>query len=303
MDEKTSNTAIKVLVLEDDLEFAFVIKKILSSPVLAYNVIHVACLGDALQKINQDFFDILLIDLDVPDSRGLETFRSIHSAALETAIVVITAHEEEDLAITAVREGAQDYLNKMDVGRKTLKQAMGYAMERQQSQLSIQRMAFTDDLTGLYNRRGFISLCNKYLKLSQRTRKEAVLLFADLNGLKKLNDTFGHHEGDRALIDIAELLRSTFRESDVIARIGGDEFAVLAAGVSPEETDTLVRRLEARMELKKNQDGKVCSYSISVGSARYHPDRNCTVEELLSEADTAMYARKRGQKRPQEVQS
>lgn len=298
-----TNKAIKVLLLEDDLEFAFVLKKILSTPVLAYDVLHVACLGDVLKKINHDLFDIILLDLDVPDSRGLETFRSVHSSAPETAVVVITAHEDESLAITAVREGAQDYLNKMDVGRKTLKQAMGYAMERQRSQISIQKMAFTDDLTGLYNRRGFISLCQKYLKLSQRTRKEALLLFADLNGLKRINDNFGHQEGDRALVEIADLLRSTFRESDIIARIGGDEFTVLAAGVSPEETDTLIGRLEARMELQKNKGGKGYTYSISVGFARYNPDQDCTVEELLSKADEAMYARKRSQKPTQEVQA
>ncbi len=108
----------------------------------------------------------------------------------------------------------------------------------------IQALAISDPLTGLYNRRGFIALAEQQLKLADRTRRGALLFFADLDGMKWINDTLGHEEGDRALVDIASILKETFRLSDIIARIGGDEFAVLVIDTTAVTPEILTARLK-----------------------------------------------------------
>src|SRR5437588_1422229 len=101
--------------------------------------------------------------------------------------------------------------------------------ERKRAEAALQSLSLVDELTGLYNRRGFLAVTEQHLAAIRRNKKMPVILYADLDGLKVINDSLGHHEGDRALVKAAEIFRETFRSSDIIARIGGDEFVVLAA--------------------------------------------------------------------------
>ncbi|HEX7242361.1 MAG TPA: diguanylate cyclase [Longimicrobiaceae bacterium] len=155
------------------------------------------------------------------------------------------------------------------------------------------RLSLTDELTGLYNRRGFLALAQQQLRLAQRTGRDVALLFADVDGLKPLNDCFGHTAGDRALVETAGILRQIFRDSDVIARVGGDEFVVLAPETSRRQGKAMTDRLQARVRERNAARGEGPELSLSVGVAWYDPARLCTVEALLAEADAAMYARKR----------
>jgi len=120
-----------------------------------------------------------------------------------------------------------------------------------------------------------------------------MLLFADFDGLKQINDTLGHPEGDRALIETADVLRETFRESDIIARIDGDEFVVLAIETDGAPAEVLTARLQENLEARNAKGDLRYKLSLSMGLARYDPERGCSIDELVAQADRAMYEQKR----------
>jgi len=164
--------------------------------------------------------------------------------------------------------------------------------ERKEMEEEVRLLAVTDQLTGLYNRRGFVALAEQQLKLSARSRKSMILYFADLDGMKQINDTWGHDEGDRALINTANILRDTFRASDIIARIGGDEFAVLSIDATDVVPQSLVERLEINLhEFNSHQDHPYC-ISMSIGVVSYDPEHPCSLDDMMCQADDEMYARK-----------
>lgn len=168
--------------------------------------------------------------------------------------------------------------------------------ERKRAEAAIQTLSLIDELTGLYNRRGFMAFAEQHLNSVHRSDKGLAIVYADLDGLKQINDSFGHQEGDRALVKTAELLKQTFRSSDVLGRLGGDEFTVLAA-VDP---DSGVRGLVSRLQQKFSDYNalKMLPYelSISLGVAELGNDETYSVEQLLGLADTAMYENKRSKK-------
>lgn len=150
-----------------------------------------------------------------------------------------------------------------------------------------------DELTGLYNRRGFLALAEQHLKLARLARTGCYLVFIDVDGLKAINDTYGHEEGGRALTETAEILRQTFRESDILARLGGDEFAVLAIEARKSSSQIISARLEERTRACNGQRKHPFRLSLSVGAARFDPENPCTTDELLARADAMMYEDKR----------
>ena len=168
--------------------------------------------------------------------------------------------------------------------------------ERKRAEAAIQTLSLADELTGLYNRRGFLAFCKQHLSSLSRTNKGVAIVYADLDGLKKINDSFGHTEGDRALIKTAELLKETFRSSDILGRLGGDEFTVLAA-VDPEDgVENLIARLEQKFENYNALKASPYQLSISLGVAQFDSDQTQTMEDLMALADLAMYENKRRKK-------
>jgi diguanylate cyclase (GGDEF)-like protein len=155
-------------------------------------------------------------------------------------------------------------------------------------------LALTDDLTCFYNRRGFFAAATQQLKVALRNSESLCLFFCDLDNLKKINDTYGHREGDMALIRAADALEQSFRKSDILARLGGDEFVVLAVEGRDQSEQALLQRLEKNLKKSKNAG---CQYdlSLSVGVARFDPKNAVTLGELMTRADKAMYERKRSQ--------
>jgi diguanylate cyclase (GGDEF)-like protein len=159
--------------------------------------------------------------------------------------------------------------------------------------LEMERLALTDELTGLRNRRGFFLLADQGLRLARRTRDKCLLVYADLDGLKQLNDSQGHAAGDALIVAAAALLGRVFRESDVIARLGGDEFAVLAF---VDDSDTLAavgKRLQSAIEEFNRQAGRPFQMSISFGIEELPDSGEVSLDALISQADSAMYGRKR----------
>jgi diguanylate cyclase (GGDEF)-like protein len=155
----------------------------------------------------------------------------------------------------------------------------------------LRSLALTDDLTGLYNRRAFYALATQQLKIARRNGRELLLFFGDVDHLKIINDTYGHREGDLALVRAAASLEQTFRNSDIIARLSGDEFAVLALEASGEEHGAILQRLEQHLqEASAEQRYKL---SLSIGMVKFDPRRDASLGDLLSRADRAMYEEKR----------
>lgn len=153
-------------------------------------------------------------------------------------------------------------------------------------------LALTDDLTGFYNRRGFLILAMQQLKVSRRNGQPMLLFFVDVDGLKGTNDLYGHDEGDALLLRCAAALNNTFRDSDILARLGGDEFAGLAMEGADRTCQAILDRLQKAVE-KVNAHGGLTRLSLSVGTAQFDPQHPVSLAELLSAADCNMYQQKR----------
>lgn len=166
--------------------------------------------------------------------------------------------------------------------------------ERKLQEERLKDLAILDELTGLYNRRGFMALANQHLKQAKRAKRRALVIFADLNGLKRINDTHGHADGDRALIAAADVFNRTFRDSDVVARVGGDEFAILAVEADSNHLDNIRTRLQQALDIANRGNLHPFQLSVSIGVVSFDPDQHNTVEELMDLADREMYAHKRG---------
>jgi len=156
----------------------------------------------------------------------------------------------------------------------------------------LRTLSLSDELTSLYNRRGFFALGNQVLKISMRTKKGLFLLYADVDNLKAINDAYGHREGDMVLVEIAHILKENFRESDIIARIGGDEFVVFPLGSKGDNTEVITTRLKKCIEIQNAKVKRRYNVSISVGLSYYDPLNPCSIDELLARGDQAMYEQK-----------
>jgi diguanylate cyclase (GGDEF)-like protein len=162
--------------------------------------------------------------------------------------------------------------------------------ERKKAEDALRAMSLTDDLTGLYNRRGFLMLAEQQFRIAKRAQRAMLLLFADVDGLKKINDTWGHSEGDRALIEAASLLKNTFREADIVARLSGDEFVAMPLETGAPEAVTA--RLQTNLAILNAEQDRRYALSLSIGVAAFDPEHPCAPEELLAQADAAMYEQK-----------
>jgi two-component system cell cycle response regulator len=149
-----------------------------------------------------------------------------------------------------------------------------------------------DDLTGLHNRRGFLALAEQHMRLMLR-KGAALLVYLDLDDLKLINDNYGHLEGSRALVVTANILRACFRQSDILARFGGDEFCVLMTDAGQDSVQQVRRRLQRRVDLTNSVEKWCFKISLSVGIAEIPAGRQTTLDELLSIADARMYEEKR----------
>ncbi|MDP8213100.1 MAG: diguanylate cyclase [Candidatus Zapsychrus exili] len=168
--------------------------------------------------------------------------------------------------------------------------------KRKQFEENLQNLSLIDDLTRLNNRRGLFTLASHQLKIAKRHKLKTTLFYIDLDNFKKINDTFGHSEGDKALVAVATILKDTYRESDIIARIGGDEFAVLAVGLGKENADMITARLNKKLEEDNSKALHPYNLSVSIGMANCSYVKSCQIDKLLVEADKSMYEQKLNRK-------
>jgi len=247
--------------------------------------------GQAIDDVLHRFPDLVAVcqesgqrEAEIPLSPG-------RSGSSDPAPSTLPSEDERWLS---VRVSAIEDERRRDAGSLVV---LREVTERHQMVETIRTLSLTDGLTGLLNRRGFTTLAEQQFRTSVRTRNRLWLLFADLDGLKEINDRLGHEAGDRALREIADLLRNgTFRAADLVARFGGDEFAILATEVSPTDGDRLVTRVEEALGRTNEMPGRKFALSLSVGVALYDPERPRTLDELIGEADRHMYEAKHTQR-------
>jgi diguanylate cyclase (GGDEF)-like protein len=177
-----------------------------------------------------------------------------------------------------------------------LMRAVRCAAKQYMLQAELGSLALTDELTGLYNRRGFMALAERQLKLGRRSGRGLLLFVMDVDRLKHINDSFGHFEGDCVLKRTAGALEETFRDSDVVARLGGDEFAVLAIEAAGHSEASIRARFFERLKSVSAEQSR-CEISVSLGLARFDPCSHASIEELMMKADKAMYEQKRHRSR------
>jgi diguanylate cyclase (GGDEF)-like protein len=293
-----SATGVTVLLIEDSaVDSALVDRMVASISGLEVRLEVQNTLAGGLARLAQDGVDLILLDLSLPDSRGLATFVQLQAVAPGLPVIVMSADEGEALALESVRLGAQDYLTKGHVTTASLGRAVRYALERHRLVASLRGLSLVDDLTGLYNRRGFMTLAEAHLRVAMRAGRRFLLVYADLDGLKQINDTLGHRYGDEALVKMADVLRATFRQSDILARLGGDEFVVLAAEAGNDTEHTLLTRLETQLNILNAGSSLPFRVSCSAGVAAFDTTSTSTLEEMLARADRLLYERKRERKR------
>jgi diguanylate cyclase (GGDEF)-like protein len=284
---------IQVLLVEDNSDYAWMLRLVLTEIYPdQFSLAQVGLLEEGLAHIRKGGCDVILLDLQLPDSSGFETFATMQALAPDTPIVVLTAIDDRELALRAVRAGAQDFLVKGDMDVIQLVRSTQYAIERHRNLNGLKQLALIDDLTGLLNRRGFNSLAEQQLKIAQRSNRSLILFFIDLDGLKQINDQYGHPQGDQALKTAAAVLRQTFRSSDIIARLSGDEFAALAIDAAEQSVPAILSRLRSKLA-QQNQRGASYRLSLSTGGALFHPGDPADLPALLAEADRLLYQEKR----------
>jgi diguanylate cyclase (GGDEF)-like protein/PAS domain S-box-containing protein len=178
-------------------------------------------------------------------------------------------------------------------GRPAVIGTMADITARKQFEDALRTLALVDELTSLYNRRGFVTLAERQLSLARRKNLPLVLIAADVDDLKGINDRFGHAVGDQALVAAANILKQTYREADIVARIGGDEFTVFPIEASSASVDMLVERLDGNLRRYNDRHQREFTLSMSTGVALFEGELSKDVHQLLSEADSQLYEQKR----------
>ncbi|CDX12353.1 Diguanylate cyclase (GGDEF) domain-containing protein [Mesorhizobium sp. ORS 3324] len=290
-----SESPLNILLVEDNPGDARLIRELLADGSgTSFVISEVNRLAHGLEQFADQSFDLVLLDLSLPDSTGLDTLRRFQATAPDVPVIVLTGLNDEGSAIQAVRDGAQDYLVKGQIDGQQIVRAIRYARERHRMVLQIRDLSLVDDLTGLHNRRGFAMLAREVVKRAVRAGTGLVVTFVDLDGMKRINDRFGHEVGDRALIRTAGVLRSVFRVSDVIARIGGDEFIAMTDGVDGAAVELLRHRLTSAVEDHNRESAGEPALALSLGFAHHNPTTETvkSIDDLIAEADEAMYVDK-----------
>lgn len=290
---------IRVLLVDDDEGDYQLIAEYLAEPPGQFELEWASSLKEGMARLEAGPPDVMMLDLHLPDSRGLDTFFKLESESADLPIVVVTGMDDDGSAVEAVRRGAQDYLVKSRLNSRNLPMALRYAVERHASVRQKGRDALVDRVTGLYNRVGFQVFADQHLKGASRENRSFFVFFAVLDGLPVIVQRFGKAEGDQALGTTAAILRESFRTSDVIARMGTDEFAIIA----PDNKDYSPRVVTAR--LQKSQTYHNAQYnryrlSISVSASRFDP-RSVTSGDLIAKADQMFAEYKKNRPRSSDV--
>lgn len=305
----------KVLIVEDESLIAEDISMALRG--FGYSVVGIAASGEeAIQQVKLLVPDLVIMDIILQGSMdGIEA-AGIITGNYQTPVIMLTAYADESIVTRAAEQVPHAFLLKpfnsrelhiaveISLLRHRLEQNLrernrelkNELLEHRRQERRFEELAMVDELTGVYNRRGFYQLMEQQISLARRSNTSLVLGFFDLDNMKGINDAFGHDEGDRALVSAASVLRRIFRGSDLIARWGGDEFTVLMIEAENSIDGILDRRIRARIDEYNRENGSAYPLSFSWGLVTCDAVTLDDVETVIKRADQNMYARKNGKK-------
>jgi diguanylate cyclase (GGDEF)-like protein len=287
-----------VLLIEDDVVDHIIITRGLKQyKETEFICIHAWQIADVAPLLESNDFDIIISDMDLPDSRGLDTIHSLKDIVGRVPFIVLSGSEDATLATESIQVGAQDFISKRyieDTG--LIVRSMTHAIERNQLRVGLEEtrdkahfLAHYDQITKLPNRVLFLERLNYSIRYAARSKEKVSLCFIDLDGFKSINDTIGHDAGDEVLRCVGQRMNSLVRESDLVARIGGDEFVVILNNVKSEPNLRLVaQKLIESINEPIEYDAEFCNVGASIGIATY-PNNADSAEGLLKYADLAMY--------------
>lgn len=292
---------LQILMIEDNPDYVYLIQEGLKAdPKHRVELICAPDLRQGMQILASCVPDLILLDLSLPDSQGFDTFLKVRAQALEVPLLILTASNDESEALRAVREGAQDYLVKGGLDIRFLIQSIHYSIERQRilgrwkAEWKKQyHLATHDSLTLLANRLFFEEYLTFSLVESRRHGGQVAVLFVDIDHFKQVNDDWGHDTGDELLQKVAQRLKTSLREEDLVARMGGDEFAILLRHLKgPEDAEVVAKRIQAILASPLSIKDRQYFVRISMGISIYPLDTE-NAFALITSADQAMYAVKK----------
>ena len=316
-----NDISIDVLLVEDNLGDAFLIKNLLSvNNVLQFKLTHVENLAEAITYSREQSFDLALLDLWVPDSQGIETLLTMIEQTTISAILILTAIEDEELAIQAVKQGAQDYLVKSQVNRELLTRSIRYAIERanlleklrqkekhlnksnqelaqQNKKLKyLLNIATKDRLTNLANRYSFEELLEREWKYAVRNSTPFSVIMIDIDYFKLFNDTYGHLQGDDCLRKVAQVIEKELkRPKDLAVRYGGEEFLAILPDTDREGAIFMAEKIQNKVRALRiaHPKSKISDrLTVSLGVATLIPLKEMNPKDLINYADRALYLAK-----------
>lgn len=250
--------------------------------------------AEGISRLARGGVDVLVLDMTGSADLGLDTVRRARVEAPDIPVVLLAppGTSTESIGIRAAEAGAQDVVSRDQLDAGDLRRVLRYAIERHRLQATLRQLALSDELTGLYNRRGFLALCEHHLKLAHRMRG-LMLAVVDIDRLRDINERFGRDEGDRAIVAAASALRSTFRASDVVCRLAGDDFATLVLDATDDALHAVAPRLRSCVERQNAaQRDRAYVLSLTMGVVRFEPHAVPPIEELLVRAGEELAARK-----------
>jgi diguanylate cyclase (GGDEF)-like protein len=284
---------LQVLMIADRAETATLLGHMLRLAPLPPSRYEVARdLRSGLRQLTRARPDAVLLELGAEPPGPLGPVARLSAVASDVPVIAVAGIEDEEAGLRAVREGAQDYVVREHVTPHLLARAIRCGVERQRQLTALRALSLIDPLTGLYNRRAFVAMAEGQLRMARRTHRRSVVICADLDDLKDINDRLGHLEGDRVISSAARALRASFRESDVVARLGGDEFAAFAYDVADGAEHVMVERVAGHLAAAYDAGSTPCRVGLSIGVAATN-GKATTLDALLRRADVALYGRKR----------
>lgn len=289
---------VRVLLLEDDAVDRLVFLRTLRRCTGArYEVNTVECLAELPAAMEARAPDIVVLDLNVPDSNGIQTFLNARRHTARLPCVVLTGLDDRRLGTEALQQGAQDFLVKGEFSPAMLERSLAHAIARSQLVQVVASAALHDELTGLPNRLLAADRLQTAVRRAQRHDERLAVIFVDLDRFKPVNDLYGHHVGDAVLCAVSGRLRSALRASDTVGRWGGDEFVCVVENVGDlasarQVAAKLHRTLVEPLRFATTAGDTIhVEVSASIGVA-YFPDHAHDADELLQCSDAAMYAAK-----------
>ncbi|MDR3504513.1 MAG: diguanylate cyclase response regulator [Legionella sp.] len=294
MHDSSASNPLKILLIEDSVGDAMIISKVLQQAMpQAHLLERASTISEALKIVSEQEFDVALLDRTLPDSRGFNGLHSIQNMSPKLPIIFLTGYKDERLALEAIKQGAQDYLFKDQLDAELIKRAIQYAVLRKQFEDVLIIRANFDMLTGLANRMLFENRLEIALTKMRQLGGIISVLLLDLDKFKQVNDTYGHIAGDKLLKEVSSRLKQSLRSYDVVARFGGDEFAILLENLSdPHQSEVVAQKIAALMDIPFNLSGNELPITLSIGIVNCHNNRYISSESVLLQADAAMYEAK-----------